>query len=88
MSPVPAGQRVVAVGRIWASLRATFQIRTSSITPAKKPPLLAMAPVEVSEVPRAACWMLAICGWKALPRASVRSRSPSRYSRQVPVVAS
>ena len=45
--------------RIWAPVRATFQMRASSIEPAKKPVSAGRRrPVEVRAVPSAACWML------------------------------
>ena len=59
MRPVPATSVWSRSARICAPLRATFQMRASSSAPWKKPPVLATAPVEVSEVPSAACWMLA-----------------------------
>ncbi len=65
---------------ISAVLRATFQMRTSSTVPAKKP---AAVPLLVSALPTAACWMLVDSGVKLPPRASVRSSVPSRYSRHV-----
>ena len=63
-------------------LRATFQMRTSSSAPLKKP---AAAPVEVIAVPMPACWMLVISRREVAAGASVRSRLPSRYRLQVSV---
>ncbi len=63
-----------------SGLRATFQMRASSTVPAKKP---AAAPVLVSALPMAACWMLVDSGVKLPGSVSARSRMPSRYRRQV-----
>jgi hypothetical protein len=63
--------------RICAPVRATFQIRVSSISPAKKPAATAPAAVEVIALPTAACWIDVDSGVK-LPTVSVRSSFPSR----------
>ena len=54
-----AGQLLVRAARISAAVRATFQMRTSSSTPSKKPPV---APVVSSAVPSAAGWVLPVPG--------------------------
>src|SRR5207253_8055484 len=63
---------------ICACVRATFQIRTSSITPLKNP---AATPVDVRALPIDACWMLSKRGVNA-PFACERFSAPSRYSCQ------
>jgi hypothetical protein len=60
---------------ICAPVRATFQMRTSSTTPWKKP---AAVPFDVCAVPIAACWMLVASGVKSAPSGSTRSSRPSR----------
>ena len=74
MSPLPEVSSWSLLPRIWAPLRATFQMRASSRTPWKKP---AATPVEVMAVPSAACWMLSERGTK-LPTTNVVSSTPSR----------
>ena len=59
---------------IWVNVRAVFQIRTSSTTPAKKP---AAVPAVVSALPTAVSDVVA--AFAGLPTASVPSSAPSRY---------
>ena len=61
-------------------VRAKFQTRASSRTPAKMP---AAAPVDVSALPSAACWMLSKRGVGLPLKVRAVSRLPSRYRRQV-----
>ena len=58
--PGAAGELLVlADASSWAAVRATFQTRTSSSTPLKKPPV---APVVSIEVPMAGGWLAAVPG--------------------------
>ena len=53
-SPVPDVSALFRAARICTPVRAMFQMRPSSRSPAKNP---AAAPVEVSAEPIAACWI-------------------------------
>ena len=63
---------------ICCAVRATFQMRTSSMAPSKNP---AAAPVDVRALPIAACWMLSDRGGR--PTVSDPSCTPFRYRRNV-----
>jgi hypothetical protein len=76
------------VAWISAALRAMFQMRTSSMVPAKNPPVFAGAPVEFRDEPIAACWVLVASGVGLPVRTSVLSSVPSRYRRHVSVAVS
>ena len=76
--PVPVGISTSLPARICAAVRATFQMRDSSSVPPKKP---AATPVELSALPRAACWMLSDRGGR--PMVIAFSWMPFRYSRSV-----
>ena len=58
---------------IWAAVRATFQMRTSSTTPAKKP---SATPAVVRALPTVV--RLLVRALAGLPTASVPSLAPSR----------
>jgi hypothetical protein len=67
INPLPLLSCCPRVAAIWLPVRATFQIRASSMTPLKAP---SGSPVESMAVPSAACWMLSDRGVKP-PTASV-----------------